>query len=59
MKLLTPYDVAEITGLPYSKALLLVKGANHVQMGNRYYISEAALAAILTPATPILITQEN
>ena len=40
MLMLTPYDVARITGLPYAKALLLIKSANHIQINNRYYISE-------------------
>lgn len=58
MKMLTPYDVAKLTGLPYSKALLLVKSANHLQIGNRYYISETSLKALLNPDTPILICEE-
>lgn len=58
MKMLTPQDVAKLTGLPYVKALMLVKSANHVQICNRYYISEAALMALLNPSTPILITDE-
>ena len=59
MKLLSPKDVAQITGLPYSKALLLIKSANHVQINNRYYISETSLRAFLNPDTPILIEEEE
>ena len=59
MKMLTPYDVAAITGLPYAKALFLIKSMNHIQMGNRYYVSETTLRAFLNPATPILIKEEN
>lgn len=59
MRLLTPYDVAEITSLPYAKALLLIKSANHIQINNRYYISETALKAFLTPDTPMLIEEEK
>jgi hypothetical protein len=32
---------------------------NHIQMGNRYYVSETTLRAFLNPATPILIKEEN
>ena len=58
MKMLSPYDVAEITGLPYHKALLLIKSMNHIQIGNRYYVSEDTLRAFLTPSTPLLIKEE-
>jgi hypothetical protein len=58
MRLLSPYDVAEITGLPYHKALLLIKSMNHIQIGNRYYVSEDTLRAFLTPSTPMLIKEE-
>lgn len=58
MKMLTPYDVAAMTGLPYAKALLLIKSMNHIQIGNRYYVSEKTLAAFLNPSTPILIEEE-
>lgn len=58
MRMLSPYDVAEITGLPYHKALLLIKSMNHIQIGNRYYVSEDTLRAFLTPSTPILIKEE-
>jgi hypothetical protein len=56
--MLSPYDVAEITGLPYHKALLLIKSMNHIQIGNRYYVSEDTLRAFLTPSTPLLIKEE-
>lgn len=58
MRMLSPYDVAEITGLPYHKALLLIKSMNHIQIGNRYYVSEDTLRAFLTPSTPMLIKEE-
>ena len=58
MKMLTPYDVAAITGLPYAKALLLIKSMNHIQIGNRYYVNEKTLTAFLNPSTPILIEEE-
>ena len=58
MKLLTTKQVAELTGLPYSKALLLIKSMNHIQIGNRYYVSEDTLRAFLTPSTPMLIKEE-
>ena len=59
MRMLSPYQVAEITGLPYAKALLLIKSANHIQINNRYYISETALRVFLNPDTPMLIEEEG
>ena len=58
MKLLSPKDVAQITGLPYSKALLLIKSSNHVQINNRYYITEKALHDLLNQDGAILIKEE-
>lgn len=59
MKMLTPYEVAAVTGLPYAKALLLIKSTNHIQINNRYYVSESTLKAFLNPDTPILIEEEE
>ena len=59
MKLLTPMEVAQRTGLPYVKALLIVKSLNYIQIGNRYYISEGALEAFLNNNTPIMIMEEE
>jgi hypothetical protein len=59
MKMLTPSEVAEITGLPYAKALLLIKNANHIQIGNRYYVSKDTLRAFLNPHTPMLLIEEE
>lgn len=59
MRMLSPYQVAEITGLPYAKALLLIKSANHIQINNRYYISETTLRAFLNPETPMLIEEDD
>lgn len=59
MKMLTPYEVATVTGLPYAKALLLIKNTNHIQINNRYYVSESTLKAFLNPDTPILIEEEE
>jgi hypothetical protein len=59
MKMLNTRQVAEVTGLPYRKALLLVKSANHIQIGNCYYITERALGALLNPSTAILIEEED
>ena len=58
MKLLSPKEVAEITGLPYSKALLVIKSANHVQINNRYYITEKVLHDLLNHDGAILIKEE-
>ena len=59
MKMLTPYDVKKITGLTYARALLLIKSTNHIQINNRYYVSEGTLRAFLNPDTPILIESEE
>ena len=59
MKMLNAKQVAEITGLPYRKALLIVKSANHIQIGNCYYITERALTALLNPSTAILIEEDK
>lgn len=58
MKLLTTQQVAELTGLPYSKALLLIKNTNFIQMGSRYYVSEATLNAFLTQDEAIKLTED-
>ena len=54
--MLSPKDVAAITGLPYVKALALVKSTNHIQIDNRYYVSETVLRAFLNPSTALKIT---
>lgn len=59
MKLLSTYQVAEVTGLPYAKALFVMKAMNHLQIGNRYFVSETTLRAFLNPDTPIHIKEEN
>ena len=59
MKMLTPYQVAEITGLSYAKALVLIKSTNHIQINNRYYVSETTLRKFLNPVTPMLIEEEE
>lgn len=59
MKMLTPYQVAEITGLPYAKALMIIKSTNHIQINNRYYVSETTLRKFLNPDTPMLIEEDN
>ena len=58
MKLLSPQEVATETGLPYSKALALIKELNHIQINNRYYIAETVLHTFLQPDTAIHITLE-
>lgn len=58
MKLLTPYDVAKITSVPYAKALLIIKNLNHIQIYNRYYVAETVLRAFLHTDTPLLIKED-
>ena len=52
-------EVAEKTGLPYAKALLVIKSLNHIQIGNRYYISEKTLEAFINTNEPIMIMEEE
>ena len=59
MNLLTPLEVAKKTGLPYAKALLVIKNLNHIQIGNRYYISEKALEEFVNTNEPIMIMEEE
>jgi len=59
VKLLCPQQVAELTGLPYAKALLLIKNTNHVQIDNRYYVLDSVLEEFLRPDTPIKIISER
>lgn len=47
MKLLSPKQVAQITGLPYSKALAVVKEFAYTKIDNCYYITESKLKAYL------------
>ncbi len=56
MKLLSPQQVSELTGLPYGKSLALVKLLNHIQIDRRYYVSEDTLRSFLNPSEPILVT---
>lgn len=56
MRLLSPQEVSEITGLPYRKALELIKQMNYIQINNRYYIFEDVLKGLLNLDEPILIT---
>ena len=58
MKLLSVYDVMDVTGLNYRNALLLVKAATHLQLGCRYFVSETTLKSFLNPDTPMLIEEE-
>ena len=59
MRMLSPVEVAKETGLPYGKALLIVKSLNYVQIGNRYYISQKALEAFLNPETAMMLREEE
>ena len=59
MRLLTAYDIQKICHITYARALLLLKSTNHIQINNRYYVSESTLRAFLNPDTPILIESEE
>lgn len=59
MKFLTPYDVANLTGLSYPKALMLVKGMPFIRIENRYYVTDEKLKDFLAQDTPIEIFNTN
>ena len=59
MKLLSAKQISAITGLPYAKALLLIKNMNHLQICNRFYVSESTLKAFLNPDAPMLIEEDE
>ena len=59
MRLLSPYDVATLTGLPYAKALILIKSMAYLKLDRRYYVSEATLSAFLTQNEAVEITNED
>lgn len=58
MKLLSPYDVAAMTGLPYAKALLLIKNLAYIRIAKRYYISEKNLMEFLAQDSAVEITDD-
>lgn len=47
MKFLSPNQVAEITGLPYTKALTVIKSLAYTRIDHNYYISESKLRAFM------------
>lgn len=57
--LLTPKDIAERCGISYRNSLLLIKSGNHIQIQNRYFISQTAFEKLINPETPILIEEEK
>ena len=59
MKLLSPHDVAELTGLPYAKALTLVKAMAYKRINRRYYVTEKTLTDFLTQEDAVEIKNEN
>lgn len=48
MKLLSPTQVAEITGLPYTKALTVIKSLAYIRIDHNYYIYDSKLEAFLS-----------
>ena len=58
-KLLTPKDVAELTGLPYAKALTLVKAMAYKRIERRYYVSEKILMDFLSQEEAVEIKNES
>lgn len=47
MRLLSPGQVAEVTGLPYTKALVLIKNLAYTRIDHNYYVSETKLREFL------------
>lgn len=56
MRLLSPRDVAEITGLPYAKALAIIKGLAYTRIDRNYYLSESKLRDFLAQDCAIELT---
>lgn len=48
MKLLSPNQVAKLTGLPYNKALTIIKSLAYVHIDHNYYITETKLRDFLS-----------
>ena len=48
MRLLSPNQVAEVTGLPYTKALTVIKSLAYTRIDHNYYISETKLREFLS-----------
>ena len=60
MKLLSPSEVGALTGLPYAKALTLIKGMAYIRIDKRYYVSETNFRAFLTQNEAVeIINTEN
>lgn len=61
MKLLSPNQVAEVTGLPYAKALTIIKSLAYTRIDHNYYISESKLREFLQQdcAVELINTKEE
>ena len=59
MKILSPHEVAELTGLPYPKALVLMKSMAYIRIDRRYYVSEKTLMDFLSQEDAIEIKNES
>ena len=57
MKYLTAYDIAEMLGVSYEKALDFIKysGVKHLKIGRQYRVSEDALNIFLQKNTEIML----
>ena len=54
MKMLTPYDIAELLQVSYDTALEFIKtsGITYITVGRQYRVSEKAFEAFVTPVQP-------
>lgn len=54
MKMLTPYDIAELLQVSYDTALDFIKnsGISYIQVGRQYRVSEKAFTAFVSPGQP-------
>lgn len=59
MRLLSPNQVAEITGLPYTKALTIIKSLAYTRIDHNYYISESKFKAFLSQDCAVELTTEK
>ena len=63
MKMLTPYDIAELLQVSYETALEFIKnsGIQYVKVGRQFRVSEKTFNAFMSPAQPktVKLTQRN
>ena len=63
MKMLTPYDIAELLQVSYDTALEFIKnsGIQYIKVGKQYRVSEKVFHTFISPTQPktVKLTQRN